>query len=129
VCLSCYFQQFNDPTPWSLDLFDCGARAREIGRLMAFWVALRPVRILEVGYEALVGDLEGQSRRVIDFLGLDWDPTCLDFHKTERKVMSASQWQVRQPLYASSVGRWRNYREHLGGLLAGLGAVDGGLPA
>ncbi len=123
VCLSCYFQQFNDPTPWSLDLFDCGVRAREIARLMAFWVALRPLRILEVHYEQLVGDLEGQSRRIIEFLGLDWDPACLDFHKTERKVMSASQWQVRQPLYASSVGRWRHYRAHLGPLLEGLGQV------
>ena len=71
-------------------------------------------------YEALVGDLEGQSRRLIDFLGLDWDPACLAFHETERTVLTASLWQVRQPLYGSSVGRWRHYRKHLGPLLEGL---------
>jgi tetratricopeptide (TPR) repeat protein len=121
VGLSCYFQHFNDPTTWSFDLLDCGARAREITRLMDYWTMVRPLRILEVHYEQLVGDLEGQSRRLIDFLGLEWDRACLDFHKTERKVMSASQWQVRQPLYSSSVGRWRHYRHHLGTLFEGLG--------
>lgn len=121
VGLSCYFQHFQDANPWTLDLFDCGARAREITRLMQHWLSVRPLRILEVHYEDMVGDLEGQSRRVIDFLGLDWDPACLDFHKTERKVLSASQWQVRQPLYSSSIGRWRHYRRHVEPLIQGLG--------
>lgn len=121
VGLSCFFQQFNDPTPWSLDLYDCGVRANEIARLMTFWLSVRPLRILEVHYEALVADFEDQSRRLIDFLGLEWDPACLEFYKTERKVMSASQWQVRQPLYASSSGRWKNYSKHLSPLLQGLG--------
>ncbi len=125
VCLSCYFQQFNDATPWSLDLADCAIRMREVSRLMDFWCSVQPLRILEMHYEALVGDLEGQSRRLIDFLGLDWDPACLDFHKTDRKVMSASQWQVRQPIYGSSAGRWRQYRRHLGPMLAVLGDIVG----
>src|SRR5262249_30221442 len=55
-----------------------------------------------------------------DFLGIGWDPACLSFHETKRPVMTASFWQVRQPLYGSSVGRWRNYRKHLGPLLDGL---------
>ena len=71
-------------------------------------------------YEALVADLEGESRRLIDFLGLPWDPACLEFHRTERPVMTASHWQVRQPIYGSSVGRWRHYRKHLRPLLDGL---------
>jgi tetratricopeptide (TPR) repeat protein len=121
VCLSSYFQSFDEPTPWSLDLLDCGIRTREIARLLDHWIDVQPVRILEMHYEHLVGDLEGQSRRLIDFLGLDWDPACLDFHKTQRQVLSASQWQVRQPLYSSSVGRWRHYRQHLGPLFKGLG--------
>ena len=79
-----------------------------------------PVPVHEVRYEALVGDLEGESRRLIDFLGLPWDPACLSFHQTERQVMTASAWQVRQPLYSSSVGRWKPYRTHLGPLLEGL---------
>ena len=79
-----------------------------------------PLRILEVRYEELVANLEAESRRLIAFLGLDWEPACLAFHETERPVFTASLWQVRQPLYSSSVGRWRNYRKHLGPLLDGL---------
>ena len=75
---------------------------------------------LEVRYEDLVGDPEAESRRLIAFLGLAWDPACLAFHETERPVLTASLWQVRQPLYGSSVGRWRHYRKHLGPLLEGL---------
>jgi hypothetical protein len=76
--------------------------------------------MIEVNYETLVGDLEGESRRLIEFLGLDWEPACLDFHRTERTVATVSLWQVRQPLYSSSVGRWRNYEKHLSPLLAVL---------
>jgi tetratricopeptide (TPR) repeat protein len=126
VCLSCYFQNFTDGMPWSNDLADCAARAQQVERLTQHWRATLPLRMLEVEYERLVGDLEGESRRLIDFLGLAWDPACLAFHETERPVMTASLWQVRQPLYASSVGRWRNYRRHLTPLLTGLGGL---LPA
>jgi hypothetical protein len=84
------------------------------------WRQVLPIPILEVQYETLVGNLEAESRRLIDFLGLDWDPACLAFHETERTVATASHWQVRQPLYASSVGRWRHYRRHLGPLLREL---------
>ncbi len=121
IGLSCFFQHFESSNAWSFDLHDCGERTREIYRLMDHWQKVRPVRMLKVAYEELVGDLEGQSRRLIDFLGLEWDPACLDFHKTEREVFSASQWQVRQPLYSSSVGRWRHYQRHLQPLLDGLG--------
>jgi tetratricopeptide (TPR) repeat protein len=120
ICLSCYFEFFNTPAPWSLDLANCAARAAGIERLIAHWRSALPLRMLEVQYEMLVADLEGQSRRLIDFLGLEWDPACLEFHKTDRVVLSASQWQVRQPLYNRSVGRWRHYRKHLGPLLEGL---------
>jgi hypothetical protein len=79
-----------------------------------------PDRMIEVNYEALTDDLEGQSRRLIEFLGLQWEPACLDFHLTERTVATVSYWQVRQPLYQSSVGRWRNYEKNLGPLFAAL---------
>jgi hypothetical protein len=75
------------------------------------------VRTLEVHYEELVADQEGQSRRLIDFLGLPWDPACLAFHRTQRPVLTASDWQVRQPIYHRSVGRWRPTEPHLGPLL------------
>ena len=73
--------------------------------------------MLTIEYEALVADLE--SRRLIEFLDLDWEPACLDFHKTERPVRTASGWQVPQPLFTRSVGRWRKYERHLGPLAAG----------
>jgi hypothetical protein len=123
VCLSCYFQNFVAGLPWSNDLADCAIRAVETERLIQHWLAVLPVPVLELQYEAMVADPEGQSRRLIDFLGLPWDPACLAFHKTERQVLTASLWQVRQPLYTSSVGRWRHYRRHLGPLLKRLGSV------
>lgn len=126
ICLSCYFQSFGAGLSWSNDLEDCAFRAQEVDRLWRHWQGMLPLRMLELRYETLVGDLEGQSRRLIDFVGLPWDPACLAFHQTARQVMTASLWQVRQPLYASSVGRWRHYRSHLGSLLAGLAGI---LPA
>jgi hypothetical protein len=65
--------------------------------------------MLEIPYEALIDDQEGWTRRMLDFVGLPWDPKCLDFHRTDRVVITTSQWQVRQRIHASSVGRWRNY--------------------
>jgi hypothetical protein len=108
---------------WNTDLADSGFRARQHERLMEHWQKVLPIRILEVQYETLVGNLEAESRRLIDFLGLEWDPACLSFHETQRPVLTASYWQVRQPLYASSVGRWRHYRHHLGPLLEALQGI------
>jgi Sulfotransferase family len=124
VSLSCFFQPFiDDAMMWTDNLEDCGFRVRETARLMDYWPTALPIPILEVQYETLVGDLEAESRRLIDFLGLEWDPACLSFHRTERTVLTASHWQVRQPLYDSSVGRWRNYEKHLGPLLSELGPL------
>jgi Sulfotransferase family len=72
-----------------------------------------PLKWLDVEYEALVANLEHQSRRIITFLGLDWEPACVDFYRTARAVTTASAWQVRQPLYGRAVGRWRKYQAHL----------------
>ncbi len=120
TCLSNYFQLFTDGNLFSYDLVDCGRRARETARLAAHWQWVLPLPVIEIGYERLVNDLEGESRRLIEFLGLDWEPACLDFHRTERLVATASTWQVRQPLYSRSVARWRHYKSHLGPLLAVL---------
>jgi hypothetical protein len=78
--------------------------------------------MLHVQYEEIVDDLEGQARRIVAHCGLEWDPACLAFHKTERPVWTASAAQVRQPIYPSSVGRWRVYEQQLGPLLNALGA-------
>ena len=89
---------------------------------MAHWRAmLPPTHFLEVEYEAVVDDLEGQARRMIAFLGLPWDPACLEFHRTKRPVRTASVNQVRKPIYRGSVGRWRAHAAQLGPLLKALG--------
>ena len=76
--------------------------------------------MLEVQYETLVQDPEPQSRRIIEFLGVPWDPACLEFHRTQRPIHTASAWQVRQPLYKKSVARWKNYERKLAGLFEAL---------
>ncbi len=118
VGLSCFTQNFVLPHAWSCDLDHIGAYIADYRRLMAHWRGALPAgAMIEVDYEALVADPEAQSKRMTDFLGLDWNPACLDFHKAKGVVRSASKWQVRKPIYASSVGRWRAYRQFLGPLL------------
>lgn len=119
VGLSCFFQSFSDGMPWSFDLSECAFRIGEVERITEYWKSILPSPVLEVRYESLVADLEGEAKRLIAFIGLAWDPACLGFHKTDRTVMTASAWQVRQPLYNSSVGRWRKYQQHIGPLLDG----------
>jgi tetratricopeptide (TPR) repeat protein len=114
TCLSCYFQKFTaGQLVFSYDLADCAKRYLQTERLTAHWRNMLPLKWLDVEYEALVSDLEHQSRRIITFLALDWEPACLEFHRTARTVTTASAWQVRQPLYGRAVGRWRKYQAHL----------------
>ena len=121
TCLSCYFLRFGQGQAFAYDLDDLGRYYRDYARLMEHWRRVLPSPLLEVPYEALVADQEGWSRRLIAFLGLDWDDRCLAFYRSERQVKTASVWQVRQPVYASSIGRWRRYAKHLGPLFAALG--------
>jgi hypothetical protein len=101
----------------------------QYARITAHWRdVLPPTRLLEVPYEGLIVDQEGWTRRMIDFIGLPWDPRCLDFHSTERAVITASKWQVRQKIYAKSAGRWRNYERHLGPLRRLLNLTDSAPP-
>src|SRR5208283_3036289 len=86
------------------------------------WSAvLPPGTMLEVRYEDVVGDLETQARCILDYCGLTWDAACLDFHRAQRPVRTASAAQVRRPLYQNSVGRWRVHAERLQPLLEALG--------
>jgi hypothetical protein len=78
---------------------------------------LPPGVLYESQYEDLVEDQEGESRKLLEFLGLDWEEGVLDFHKQERAVYTASKWQVRQPVYKTSRERWRRYEKHLGPLM------------
>jgi tetratricopeptide (TPR) repeat protein len=119
TCLSCYFQQFLGGLNYTFDLSDLAHYYREHRRIAAHWRAvLPPGFILEVPYEELVSDQETWSRKMLEFIGLEWDPRCLGFHTTQRQVLTASAWQVRQKIYKSSVARWRNYEKFLGPLKA-----------
>ncbi|MBS0374001.1 MAG: sulfotransferase [Proteobacteria bacterium] len=122
TCLSIYFQGFSTAHAYATDLGDLAHYYGEYRRLMAHWrAALAPGTLLEVPYEGLVDDTEGWSRRMLEHLGLPWDPRCLDFHRTDRPVLTASSWQVRQPIGRGSVGRWRHYERQLAPLRAALG--------
>jgi hypothetical protein len=121
TCLSCYFQWFARGNTFSFDLAHCGHEYLATDRLMNHWRRTLPLAMLDVQYEELVADLEGRSRRLLDFLSLPWEPACLEFHRTETTILTSSSWQVRQPIYQSSVGRWRHYERHLRPLLEVLG--------
>jgi tetratricopeptide (TPR) repeat protein len=112
--LSCWMQNFNDGHAYSANLTDGARHYREYLRLMEHWRAVLPTPIHDVEYEAMVGDQELTTRELLDFVRLPWDERCMSFHKVERTVMTASIWQVRQPLYTRSKGRWMNYERHLG---------------
>lgn len=118
TCLSCYFAQFANTLNFTTDLLDLAHYYREHHRLMMHWRSALPSgTLLDVSYEDLVADQETWSRRIVEFVGLEWDPRCLEFHKSERPVLTASNWQVRQPVYSRSVKRWSNYEKHIGPLL------------
>ena len=108
TALSCWMTDFTR-IRWANDPGHIAAHFRDYQRLMEHWLRALPVTLLDVSYEEMVNDLEGTARRLIDWCGLEWEPACLEFHKTRRPVQTASATQVRQTLYATSVGRWHNY--------------------
>ena len=120
--LSCYFQHFfGQGVPFAYDLANIGRYYRQLERAMGHWQRVLDLPILALDYESLVADPESEIRRLVDFAGLAWDPACLDFHETDRAVRTASHAQVRQPMYASSVGRHCAYDRWLAPLREALG--------
>lgn len=127
TCLSCYFQNFSNTHTYSSNLRLLGEVYRLYQWQMACWHEILLLRILDVDYESLVSDTERTIRRLLEFCGLGWEPRCLEFHKSTRYVNTASYDQVRQPIYRSSVGRWRHYESHLEELIDALsGPVEEG---
>ncbi|MBT4906807.1 MAG: tetratricopeptide repeat protein [Rhodospirillaceae bacterium] len=122
TCLSIFFGDFVGSHPYSYDLTNLGRYHRQYERLMAHWHEVLPGRILDVSYEDLVDQQEDGSRRMVAFCDLDWEARCLEFHKTSRNVKTRSNAQVRQPIYRSSIERWRPYEAHLEPLFAALSA-------
>ncbi len=120
TCLSIFCLNFRAFHPYFYDLGKLAEYYHLYRRRMAHWRAVLPIPMLEIDYEDTIADQEGMSRRLLAFCDLDWDDGVLAFHETERAVKTASLWQVRQPIYDRSVGRWRPYERHLEPLLEGL---------
>jgi tetratricopeptide (TPR) repeat protein len=126
TCVSCYMSTIlPQALPYITDLRHLGFAYRQHERLLAHWKKVLTLPMLEVDYEAVVDDLEAQSRRIIEFCGLDWDDRCLRFHASGRTVRTMSYEQVRRPIYRSSIGRYKRFERHLGPLLEALAAGSG----
>jgi tetratricopeptide (TPR) repeat protein len=120
-CLSCYMNSFSEAHAYNTDLTKLGRYYRAYHKLMAHWHKVLPGRIFENQYETLVADQEGQTRKLIDHCKLPWDEACLNYTENDRSVTTISRWQVRQPIYKTSLKRWKPYEKHLGPLIAALG--------
>ncbi|MBD3646685.1 MAG: sulfotransferase [Pseudomonadales bacterium] len=113
TCLSCFFQNFTKGQHYSFDLVKLAHFFNDYKRLMEHWQTVFGDRILTVSYETLLDDLESETRRVLDFCDLEFEEACLNYHETRRVVKTASFMQVRQPIYKTSLNRWRNYAQEL----------------
>jgi hypothetical protein len=121
TCLSCFSLLFAGDQPYAYDLGELGRYYRAYEALMAHWRdVLPPGTMLEVRYEDVVDDLEGQARRIVAHAGLRWDDACLALNETQRPVATASAIPVRQPIHRGSVDRSHPYRKLLQPLLAAL---------
>lgn len=127
-CLSCFFQALNPGHSYSFDLKNCGEFYRYYRELMAHYSGLLAddrvaVQMFENEYESMVADQEGKTRAILDFVGLDFDEACLNFHESGRLALTLSNDQVRQPMYTTSTKRYERYAGHIDALLEGLGDI------
>ncbi len=113
TCLSCYFQKFRTGLEFSYDQSNLGRYYRSYQKLMRHWQRVLPITIFDLDYEDMVQNPEPTARRLLEHCGLTWDDRVMSFHQTNRAVSTASNHQVRQPIYTSSLARWRNYEPHL----------------
>ncbi len=127
-CFGSYKQLFAKGQPFTYDLVELGEYYLQYQRLMDHWHEVMPGKVLDVRYEEVVADLEGQVRLILEYCELDWEESCLKFHETNRSVKSASSEQVRQPIYSSAVHTWRHYEAHLGPLIETLEPLLAQLP-
>jgi hypothetical protein len=122
IGLSLWRLNFGPGMQWCYDQRDIARYYLSYKKVMAHWNKIFPGEIFEANYETVVAQQEQQTRRLLEYCGLPWDDRCLDFHKTERQVKTASAAQVRKPIYASSAGKWKKYERYLGPLIEGLKA-------
>jgi tetratricopeptide (TPR) repeat protein len=119
IALSIYSESFAPSATYATDLDDIAFVIAQQERLMRHWQRVVPLPMLQWDYADIVADAPGRIRVLIDFAGLPWDARCLDFHASGRSVQTHSRWQVRQPVHARSLGRWRHYPQWFG-----AGAAD-----
>jgi tetratricopeptide (TPR) repeat protein len=124
-CFAGFKQLFAHGQDFSYSLEEIGRYYRDYVALMTHWDSVLPGRVLRVDYEAIVENTEAEVRRVLDSCGLEFEPACLEFHRTDRAVRTPSSEQVRQPIYKSAVDQWRNFEAHLAPLKTALGAENG----
>jgi hypothetical protein len=126
TCFSAFKQHFAQGQAFSYDLADLGRYYRDYVDLMAHFDAVLPGRVCRVIYEDMIEDTEGQVRRLLDHLGLPFEPACLTFYDTDRAVRTVSSEQVRRPIFREGLDQWRKYEPWLGPLKAALGpALEG----
>ena len=116
TCLSCYFQDFSGDHPYSYNLEHLAHYYHEYHRLMDHWQRVLKIPILTMRYESLIENQEFESRRLLEFCELEWEPRCLHFNEAKRFVRTASYDQVRHPIYKKSMHRWKHYEAYLGPL-------------
>jgi tetratricopeptide (TPR) repeat protein len=123
--VSCYRQLFAKGQAFTYDLTEIGEYYLQYQRMMDHWAKVLPGKVLTVQYEEVVGDLEGQARRMLDFCGLPFEESCLRFYESDRPVRTPSSEQVRQPIYDRSIGQWRRFERHVDELLTVLEPLRG----
>lgn len=120
TCLSCFTMRFTQGQEWSYDLVELGRYYSAYWQLMKRWRQVCPESFIEVEYERLVTDTEEEVKRVLDYVELPWDERCLRFYEHERPVHTASLAQVRQPIYKTSMGKWKHFVHKLKPLIEAL---------
>jgi tetratricopeptide (TPR) repeat protein len=123
-CFGNFKQLFASGQEFTYSLSDIARYYRTYLELMAHWNEVLPGRVLKVEHEAVVDDLDGNVRRILEFCGLDFEPSCVEFHKTERSIRTASSEQVRQPIFREGLDQWKRYEPWLGPLKAALGDAE-----
>ncbi len=127
-CFGSYKQLFAQGQSFTYDLVELGEYYLQYQRLMNHWHEVLPGKVLDVHYEDVVADLEGQVRRILEYCQLEWEESCLRYYETSRSVKTASSEQVRRPIYSSAVHTWRHYESHLGPLIEVLEPLLAKLP-
>lgn len=128
-CLGNYKQLWGKGQHFVYDVFELAEYYKEYHKIMTHWHRVLPGKVLDVHYEEMVTDFEGQVSRILEHCGLEFEEQCLRYYETDRAIRTASSEQVRQPIYTAAIGRWRLYEKHLGTWIEELSPIIDELPA